>query len=151
MKLKQLKMKIILMQITSFIVSIAPLLITVAFRWDKYVQVPSDAVKLTTAGAILVILLFLKTINRLRMPQKRVVLYLFLLIMCYLLTTILVDITFLVAMATLGEILDMLICQHFIKKWKEAYVVERNASATTEQVKKEVRSLFDEFIGGGRS
>lgn len=151
MEAKKLKKKIILMQILSFLVSIAPLVVTVALRWNRYIQVPSDAVRLSIGGIFVVILIFLKAIGRLKMPQKRVVLYLILLAMFYFLETILADATFLIAMATLGEIVDMLLCQHFIKKWKEQYTAEKTADATTDKVKKEVKAMFDEYVGGGRS
>ena len=149
MEAKKLKRKIILMQILSFILSIAPLVVTVACKWNDYVRVPSDAIKLTIGGIIVLVLIFFKAIGKLKMPQKRVILYLFLLLMCYLLTTILADATFLIAMATLGEIADMCICQHFIKKWKDQYQIEKNADATTAKMKKEMESMFDKFLGGG--
>lgn len=148
MELKKLKKRIILMQMLSFLVSILPLLITVVLRWDNYIQKPSDAVKLSIGGIVIIVLIFLKAIGKLRMPQKRVIIYSFMLVMCYLLSTILNDITFLIFMATIGEVLDLVICQPILNKAKEQLVLEKNADATTNRMKKEMKNLLDEYSGG---
>ena len=145
--MKKLKRKIILMEILSFVLTILPLIITVVCRLDVYVKTPGDAVKLSVGGIIVLVLLFFKAIGKLKMPAKRVVLYLFFLCLCYFLQAILNDAMLLLAMATLGEVLDIIICQHLLRKWKEDLLLEKGATKTTAKVKE----MLDNYVGGGRS
>lgn len=135
------------MEIISFILTILPLIITVACRWDVYVKTPGDAIRLSIGGVIVLVLLFFKAIGKLKMPGRRVVRYTFFLCMCYFLQAILNDAMLLIAMALLGEVLDILICQHFLRKWKEDLLLEKGAIKTTAKVKE----MLDDYVGGGRS
>ena len=65
-----LKGRLILLEIASFIVSVAPLVVVFAINWDKYAETPADTVKLCFGGALIVVLLLLKVIGKLRMPSR---------------------------------------------------------------------------------
>lgn len=136
MEVKKLKKQIRLLTMCSFLISILPLLITVACRWDNYVANPGDVVKLTFGGIMVAILLLFKALGRLKFPEKRVVGYLFALVLCFLLDNVLQDITFLLFMATIGEVADLIIFQHPIKVLKEKLQNEKTADATAEKLKK---------------
>ena len=136
MEVKKLKKQIRLLTMCSFLISILPLLITVACRWDNYVASPGDVVKLTFGGIMVAILLLFKALGRLKFPEKRVVGYFFALVLCFLLDNVLQDITFLLFMATVGEVADLIIFQHPIKVLKEKLQNEKTADATAEKLKK---------------
>ena len=82
------------------------------------------------------ILLLFKALGRLKFPEKRVVGYFFALVLCFLLDNVLQDITFLLFMATIGEVADLIIFQHPIKVLKEKLQNEKTADATAEKLKK---------------
>ena len=136
MEVKKLKKQIRILTLCSFLLSIRPLLSAVVCRWDNYVANPGDAVRLTFGGIMVAILLLFKALGKLRVPQRRVILYILVLVLCFLLNNVLQDITFLVFMATLGEIADLLLCQRPLRIAREQLMSEQTAVATSEKIKK---------------
>jgi hypothetical protein len=132
------------LSILSFFAAIAPIIITVAVNWGDYIKQPSDAMKLSIGGIIVLVLLFMKTIGKLKMPAKRVVGYMFALILCYLLSEILKDIVFLLAMATLGEVVDLVFFQRPLKKMREQLQLEKTGDA----VSTKIEGLLEKYLGG---
>ena len=149
-KQRNIKTKLILLQISSFLVSVLPLIIFVVVNWGNYVKTTSDAVKLSVGMVIAIVLFVLKAIGKLKMP-RRVVFYAVTCILCYFLYPLIKDIVWLSALCLVGELLDMFIFQRPIKNLKEKILIEKTSDATTEKVKTEVKALFDEYIGGGRA
>lgn len=145
-----LKAKLVFLEIGSFIVSVAPLLVFIFINWTSYVKTPSDTIKISVGLVIAIILFILKVIGKLKMP-KRVVTYAVLCILSYFLYPLIQDIVWLSGLCFVGEVLDLLIFQKPIKNTKEVILVNKTADATTDKVKSEVKSLFDEYIGGGRA
>lgn len=79
---------------------------------------------------------------------RRVITYSVFLIISYLLYPLIQDIVLLSAMCLIGELADLLLCQRPIKLLKEKILITKTADATTIKVKEEVKSLFDEYMGG---
>ena len=146
MEAVKLKKKIIILQLFSFVLSTLPLILTFVFRWEKYVVTQSDNFKLMIGGSIIMILLLLKSLDKLKLPSKRIFTYLFLLLMCYLLSNILNDATLIIAMATLGEILDMS-CQPFIHKYKQELLSINISNTTSKQVVNELKDILMDYKG----
>ena len=146
MSAKKLKIKLFILQICSFLFSIAPLAIAVMMKRDKYFSTPEESVKLGIGVIIAIVFICLKALGKLKMP-KRIVTYGIVFAMAYLLKSILADLLLLSGMAFLGEGLDLLFFQTAIKKTKEMILAEKTADATTEQVEK----LFEKYIGNGRT
>jgi hypothetical protein len=144
MEARKLKRRIVLLQIFSFIASIAPLAVAAAMNWNDYIKEPSDAVKLSLGGIIVAVLFLLKAIGKLKMPKKRVIAYLLALVVCYLLSVILDDIVFLLGMATLGEVIDLVFFQRPIRKMKEALQLEK----TGEVVGDKLENILQKYLGG---
>lgn len=146
-KKSNLRVKLVFLQIASFIVSAAPLLIWIICNWDSYVKTPSDTIKISVGLVIAAIFLVLKIIGKLKMP-KRVVTYSIFLVMSYFLYPLIQDIVWLSAMCLAGEALDLICFQRPIKILKEKILINKTADATTTQVTTEVKKMFDEYIGG---
>lgn len=146
-QISNLRTKLILIQIASFILSAAPLLIYIFCHWEEYIKTPYDTVKISVGLFIGIIFLILKIIGKLKMP-RRVITYSVFLIISYLLYPLIQDIVLLSAMCLIGELADLLLCQRPIKLLKEKILITKTADATTIKVKEEVKSLFDEYMGG---
>lgn len=145
MNVKKMKSRLVLLQIGSFIVSIAPLVIVLIINWGKYTKTPGETVKLCIGGIMVAFFIFLKVIGKLKMP-RRIVLFGVVFIMAYLLQAIMDDMILLSGMALLGEFVDMVCFQGFIKKLKENIIVGKTANATTTQVEEVIKK----YIGNGR-
>ncbi|MBQ8178311.1 MAG: hypothetical protein IJ033_03865 [Clostridia bacterium] len=131
----------IFLQIGSFLVSIAPLIVVIILKWNSYTSEPSDSIKLGVGCMIGLIFIFLKAVGKLKMPS-RIVSFGIVFIMSYLLKAILDDLILLSGMALAGEALDMIIFQPFIKKIKEKIQIGKQANATTAQVEEIVKKYL---------
>jgi hypothetical protein len=72
--------------------------------------------------------------GKLRMPS-RAVLFVMVMIMCYLMERVLDDLLVFSFLALVGEVLD-LICQHFIRKAREERLLEKSAKRTAEEIER---------------
>ena len=142
-----LKLKLIFLQIGSFIVSAAPLLIYIITNWDNYVKTPGDTIKISVGLVIAAFLLLLKVIGKLKMP-KRIITYAVLCGLSYFLYPLIQDIVWLSALCLVGEALDLLIFQRPIRIIKERILIEKTADATSDKVEAKMKTLFDEYMGG---
>lgn len=131
--------------IGSYIVSVAPLLVILILRWDNYTKTPGDTVKLCIGGAICLFFVFLKVIGKLHMP-RRIVLFGIVFLMAYLLKALMDDLVLLSGMALVGEALDLICFQHFIKVTKENILIGKTADATSAKVEEVVKK----YLGNGR-
>jgi hypothetical protein len=145
MNTKKLKIRLVFLYIGSFIISVAPLLIVMCFKWGDYTKTPTQTVKLCVGGIILLILVFLKVIGKLGVP-RRIVSFSVVFILAYLLQAVLNDLMLLSGMALLGEFLDFICFQHAIRVTKENILVSKTANTTTEQVEK----VLQKYLGNGR-
>lgn len=141
-KKPNLRLRLVLLYIGSFIVCVAPLLVCFFVNWDKYTKTPGDTVKLCIGGVIAVFFLFLKVIGQLKMP-RRIVLFGIVFVMAYLLQAILDDLMLLSGMALAGEFLDFVCFQRAIRITKENILVGKTADATTAQVEE----VLKKYIG----
>ena len=141
-KKPNLRLRLVLLYIGSFIVCVAPLLVCFIVNWDKYTKTPGDTVKLCIGGLIAVFFLFLKVIGQLKMP-RRIVLFGIVFVMAYLLQVILDDLMLLSGMALAGEFLDFVCFQRAIRITKENILVGKTADATTAQVEE----VLKKYIG----
>ena len=140
MKTPKYKLRLALLYIGSFIVSIAPLLVCLIINWNDYTKMPQDTVKLCLGGLIALLFTFLKVIGKLHMP-RRIVLFSIVFVMVYLLQTILQDLLLLSGMALLGELIDSIVFQRAIKLTKENMLVSKTANTTAEQVVQVLQDL----------
>ena len=145
MKKKNLRGRLILLQICSFFISIAPLFAVLIMNWGTYTKTPGDTVKLCCGGVAVLFFIFLKVIGKLKMPP-RIVLFGIVFLMSYLLQEIMDDLILLSGMALAGEALDFIFFQRAIKITKENILVGKTADATTQQVEEVIKK----YLGNGR-
>ena len=140
-KKPNLKLRLVLLYIGSFVVSVAPLLVCFIINWDKYAETPADTVKLCIGGVIALVFIFLKVIGKLKMPS-RIVLFGVVFALVYLLKAILDDLLLLSGMALAGELLDMLFFQMAIRRTKERILIEKTSTATSEKVEEVIKKYI---------
>ena len=141
MNIAKLRTKLIFLQIGSFLVSVAPLLVVIILKWNSYTSEPSDSIKLGVGCMIGLVFVLLKAVGKLKMPS-RIVSFGIVFIMSYLLKAILDDLILLSGMALAGEFLDMIIFQPFIKKIKEKIQIGKQANATTAQMEEVLKQYL---------
>lgn len=126
--------KLILLQVLSFLISIAPLIITISFNWNRYTETTGETVRLCIGGILALIFIFLISIGKLPTPHKKIVWFGIVFIMAYLLQGILKDLVLLSFMAFLGCMLDLIIFHYPIKKLKEKILINKTAKETAKQI-----------------
>ena len=128
------KIKIPLLYVLSFVLSVLPVAIYFFANADRYFVTVPDKVKLTAGLVCLVFIVFLKVMGKLKMPS-RAVLFGFVMIMCYLLERVLDDLIVFSFLALVGEVLDM-VCQLYIRKAKEEKLLQKSAKRTADEVER---------------
>lgn len=140
-KKPSLRSKIILLQICSILISIAPLAICVAIKWDEYTATTGDSVKLGFGCVLAIIFVVLIVLGKLKIPN-RVILFAIIAVFAFLLEKLLQDLLLLSVLAFAGGVIDHFVLQRFIKKMKEKQLIDKTADATTERVESVVKNLL---------
>ena len=136
------RVKLALLCAVSYVMSVAPLLVTFAFNLDKYTASTEATVKLTFGGLIVLALLLMRTLGR-ALPQG-IGGALTAFVVAFLLEAILADLVLLLGMFLLGESLDIIFIRRKISKLREDILVDKTATATAEQVE----MIFKKYSGG---
>ena len=126
--------KLILLYILGFCLSIAPILIYFIANSEKYISNGYDGFKLASGGVILACILLLKITGKLKIPSA-VSVFSIIFVLSYLLDTILQDVMIFSFLALLGEIFDIIV-QIFIKKQREKAENQKIASQTASEISK---------------
>lgn len=129
-----MKIKLFVLYILSFSVSVLPVLIYFFSNADRYFIKEQDKVRLCCGLLLLTAIIFLKVIGKLKMPS-RVAFFSTVFILCYLLESVLGDILVFTFLALVGEIMDS-ICQIFIRRTREKILVMKTAQATAYEIKR---------------
>jgi hypothetical protein len=140
---RQLKRRLHLLYVVSFIVTLAPLIAVLAINWRGYTETAAETVKLTVGGVLVAIFMLLKVLGKLKIP-RRVVCYSFVFALAYLLEAVLADLMILSGAALLGEVVDYIFLQRAIKGTKDAVLAAGTADATAERVE----AILNNYIGG---
>lgn len=142
--MKKDKRSLILWRIAGFVLSIAPLLVYVGISADKLVSTPEKAVSLGFGAVFAAVFLILKTLDRL--PKlKRLPAYLVALVVFWALRPLLDDVIIILAAATVGEVLDLVVAQPKIRRLKRRIEVGEQADASAKATRDAIKELF----GGG--
>lgn len=132
--MKRSKLKISLLYLLSFVLSIGPVAVYFLMNMDRYVKTVSDKVKITVGIALLLIIVVLKVLGKLKVPS-RAVLFGIVFILSYLLSSIINDLIVFSFLALLGEIMDSA-CQIFITREKENLRATSTAKKTALEVQR---------------
>ena len=136
------RIKLALMCVASYLISILPLIITFMLNFGKYTESAAATVKLTVGGLIVLALLLARTLGRMLPSGLGGTLVAF--IVAFLLEAILADLVLLLGMFLLGECLDIILFRGRIKRLREDMLVEKTATATAEQVEQ----IMKKYSGG---
>lgn len=128
------KLKIPLLYILSFSLSVAPVLIYFFINMDKYITSVPETIKLSAGGILALILVALKVIGVLKIPS-RIIVFSATFAFAYLFAAIIQDLLIFSFLALIGEI-GSTICQIFIKRAKEERLTEKTAEKTAQQLEK---------------
>lgn len=126
--------KIILLYILGFCISIAPILIYFIANADKYISNGYEGVKLASGGVIIACILLLKVTGKLKIPSA-VSVFGVMLVLSYLLDAILQDIMLFSFLALIGELGDIVV-QVFINRLREKQANEKIAVQTASKLEK---------------
>ena len=137
------KVKLALLCVSSYLMSVLHLVITFAFNFGKYTESVEATVKLTFGGIVVLFLLLARTLGRALPNGIGGALTAFLL--AFLLEAILADLVLLLGMFLLGECLDVIFLRGRIKRLREDILIDKTARATAAQVE----AVFRKH-GGGR-
>ena len=126
--------KLLLAQICSFIVSVAPLIAVFVINRERYFVDVAAGVKLAAGGIIVVVMMLINALGRLKVPGG-VMAYLIVFLLSYLLEAVLSDLMILSGAALLGASIDTIIMRPIIKKLREDITVSKTADATSKKIK----------------
>ena len=144
----KLTLKKLLLQIGGFLVSIAPILVTVGVKWGDYTSTTTRTVSLGVGGGVALILILLKATGKIPQNVKPIFRYGIALTLLFLLDPIIQDLKLLVGMAIVGEVLDMSIfswqitkCQKQIDAGITATEVSKQQQAQTDAIVEAIREM----------
>jgi hypothetical protein len=136
------RIKIIILYLLSFVVSVAPCLIYFFANLDRYTKTVPQTIKLCFGGGLVAFLIILKIAGKLKI-NKRSTFFIVLLALSYLLESILSDLLIFSFLAIVGELLDLIIILP-INKIKERQKNEKTADVTA----KKVEEMFQKYYRG---
>ena len=126
-------------------ISVLPLFTLFIINRDRYMATPSGTVKLCLGGILILMFAALNVLGRLK-NTKRILVYTALVFLSWFLESVLHDLTLILMMAWLGELLDLIIFQPILKRIEEQRVVDKTADATAAKVEEMIQT----YIGNGR-
>ena len=105
-----------LLQMGGFVTSIAPIVATVIIKWDSYTSTPTRSVSLGVGGVMALILILIKTLNKIPKGTKPIIGYAIAFALVAMLEPLILDLKLLLGMALIGEGLDTVIFSWQITK-----------------------------------
>jgi len=142
-----------LLQAGGFVTSIAPLVATVIVKWDSYTSTPTRTVSLGVGGVMAVILILIKTLNKIPKGTKPIIGYAIAFALVAMLEPLILDLKLLLGMALIGEGLDVAIFSWQISKVQkviDAQVVTDQMSAGMDAQTKAITAAITQALGGGK-
>lgn len=125
--------KLLIVELIGFAVSVFPLVITVFCRWDKYINAPAGKFRITVGMMIILLFMLLKALGKLKMP-RRVFAFAIISGLAWVMQSLLSDLSLLAGMAFFGEMADIIFVQPFVKKMREGYKNESLANAISQAI-----------------
>lgn len=129
------RVKLFFATLGGYVASVLPLVCLFAAKWETYTGASRGAFRLCLGGGIVLILLLFKVLGKLRMPSRALGMILCL-ILSYLLEAVLSDLTLILWMALLGELVDALFFARAVRLLRERLQADRVADAAAERLKR---------------
>ena len=131
-----MKKKLFFLYLGSFLVSVLPLVVFIAVRWNTYVRnVPAGAFRLTVGGVIACAILLLRIMGKLKIPSAFTT-SLFLSAFCWAIQPLLNDLAVIFTLWAVGEALDMIFFRTAIRKTRKDKETTDTAQKLAEELKK---------------
>ena len=140
---RQLKRRLRLLYVCSFLFTLAPVLTVVIINWKSYVETPAQAFKLTVGGVLAAAILLFAVLGKLKIPSG-VVCCAVVFMLAFLLESVLDDLKILSGALLLGMVIDYIFFKRAIRATNEQLLVDRAADATAERVE----AILNNYIGG---
>ena len=141
MKKPRYKLRLFLLSLGSFIVSLAPICVVVAVRSGEYFKTLTDVLKFSAGAIIAIVLIVIKLLGKFKMP-RRITAFAFVFVMSYLLAAVLKDLLLLSGAALLGELLDLILFQNAIRSTRERMTADRVGDAVADRIEESLKSYI---------
>ena len=142
MTVKQLKRRKLIAEIVSFLVSVVPVSVVIAMRWDIYTADPGNTIKLGIGGIMVLAVVLFTIMGKLKPPGDIAVLA-FLTILFWLLRSVMDDLLLLSFMLLIGRIGDKIIMNTYVKKVREEIAAKDSAERAGKTIMDEVKSYVE--------
>lgn len=129
----KLTVKKILLQIGGYIVSVTPIVVYAGLNWKRYTATTASCVSLGIGGAIAFVLILLKALNHIPKNVKPIIKYCVVFALVLALEPLIIDLKYLLAMAIIGEILDIALFQWAISRTDKQINAQFNVDAQKSQ------------------
>ena len=139
------KIKILLLYISSFIASCAPVTIYFLINHDKYIMSTADKIKFGCGAAIVAVIIVLKLMGKLKI-NSRILVFATVFILSYLLEPVIQDALVFSFLALVGEIADSVI-MFFVRKMKAKMELEKSAEINAQANEKAIERVVERFSG----
>ena len=120
--------KKVLLQILGYVLSIAPLAVVFGLKWDTYTATTQSTISLGVGGAILLVLILIKSLGKVPKNIHPIIKYVVALVLVFALDPIIQDLKILLSAAIVGELIDLPI-QHQVKVTQK--VIDQKATLTS--------------------
>lgn len=135
-----MKKKLYSLYIASFLVSVIPLVLVVAFNWDHYTKTRLSTWSLTIGGLMALALLGLKAIGKMpKIASSPVKLGILLLVTC-LLEPLIMDLKLFLLALFVGAVLDSIFFVGRIKKLKDEIYIDKTSTATANKIEQVLKN-----------
>lgn len=135
------KVKLFFLGCGGFLASVAPLVTVLVLNRERYIRDAGDGWRLGVGGAIVAVLIFLKVIGKLK-PPSHITTVALLMLLSWLLSAVLGDLTLLCAMYLCGEGLERIFFYTPIKRLREKMQMEKQADATADRVEELLKNYM---------
>lgn len=149
MKIWKIKLKLALLYVGSFLCNVAPLVVLLVLKWNKYTTTPNATVKLTIGGILIAALILFAVLEKLKLPGRLWCVGILLGII-WLVEPILPDMKQILTYALAGMAADVILFRRAIKKTKEQLLVGKTANATATITAAQVEEVIKKYYGSGR-
>lgn len=141
--LRKDKTKLFFLYAGGFLSSTLPLLALLLIKWEEYTAIPGGAVRLCFGGGMIVALIALKVLGKIKLPSRITVMAV-LLVLAYLLQALLSDLTLILLVALIGDVIDTFLFAPFAKRVCERIAIAKQADATADRVEE----LLKQYVKG---
>lgn len=139
--------KKVLLQISGYLASIAPIAVVLGLKWDTYTATTVSTVSLGVGGAIALVLILIKSLGKIPKNIHPIIKYAIALVLVFALDPIIKDLKILLSAAIIGELIDLPI-EHCVKVTQK--VIDQKATLTS--IDNQTQAIVDAInkSNGGR-